>query len=119
MLERFPQLRIVAAHGGGYLPSYFARTRHGFDVRPEARTIPHEPGHYLRRLWVDNLVYEPVYLGHIIDVMGPSQVVLGTDYPFDMGQDNPVDVLDSVSGLFAEDVERIKGENALTLLGLS
>jgi aminocarboxymuconate-semialdehyde decarboxylase len=119
VLERFPELRIVAAHGGGYLPSYFARTEHGHEVRPEMRTIPHSPAHYLRRLFVDNLVYKPSYLAHVIDVMGPSQVVLGTDYPFDMGQDNPVELAEAVSGLSASDLAAIKGSNALRLLGLT
>ena len=118
VLERFPDLRIVAAHGGGYLPSYFSRSQHGFEVRPEMRTIPHPPGHYLRRMWVDNLVYEPAFLAHVIDVMGPSQVMLGTDYPFDMGQDNPVDLLEAVAGLSPEDQRRIKCDNAIKLLGL-
>ncbi len=119
MLERFPGLHIVAAHGGGYLPSYFARTEHGYEVRPEARMVPHPPLHYLRRVWVDNLVYQPEYVSHIINVVGPSQMVLGTDYPFDMGQDNPVDLVEAVSGLSASDLSAIKGANALRLLGLA
>ncbi len=118
VLERFPTLRVVAAHGGGYLPSYFARSHHGYEVRPELRTIPHEPGHYLRRVWVDNLVYQPEYLAHVINVIGPTQVVLGTDYPFDMGQDNPVDLLEAVGGLSPADLAAIKGQNALRLLGV-
>jgi aminocarboxymuconate-semialdehyde decarboxylase len=118
VLERFPNLRVVAAHGGGYLPSYFSRSRHGYQVRPETRGIPHSPGHYLRRLWVDNLVYEPESLAHIINVIGPTQVVLGTDYPFDMGQEHPVELLEAVAGLSSEDTRRIKADNALRLLGL-
>ena len=119
VLDRFPSLRIVAAHGGGYLPSYFSRSVHGHEVRPEMKTIPHAPGHYLRKITVDNLVYEPAFVAHVIDVMGPSQVVLGTDYPFDMGQDRPVDVVEAVPGLSAEDATRIKSGNALKLLGLA
>ncbi len=118
VLERFPELRIVAAHGGGYLPSYFSRSHHGYEVRPELRTVPHPPMHYLRRVTVDNLVYEPEYLAHIVNVIGASQVVLGTDYPFDMGQDNPVDLLEAVGGLDAANMERIKSGNALRLLGM-
>ncbi len=119
VLERFPNLRIVAAHGGGYLLSYFARSVHGYEVRPELRTIPHSPVHYVRRVWVDNLVYQPEYLAHIINVIGPSQVVLGTDYPFDMGQETPVDLVEAVSGLSASDVAAIKRENALRLLAMA
>jgi aminocarboxymuconate-semialdehyde decarboxylase len=118
VLERHPGLKIVAAHGGGYLPSYFARTEHGFDVRPEAQTLPHRPGHYLKRLWVDALVFEPANLAHVIRQMGASQVVLGTDYPFDMGEDYPLDVLRAVEDLSESDRERIQSGNALELLGL-
>jgi aminocarboxymuconate-semialdehyde decarboxylase len=117
VLERFPNLRVVAAHGGGYLPSYFSRSTHGYEVRPEARAIPHPPLHYLRRITVDNLVYEPEFLAHLVNVVGASNVVLGTDYPFDMGQDNPVDLLDAI-GLSSDDAQRVKSENALRLLGM-
>jgi aminocarboxymuconate-semialdehyde decarboxylase len=119
VLERHPGLKIVAAHGGGYLPSYFARSEHGFAVRPEAQTIPHPPGYYLKRLYVDALVFEPRNVGHIIREMGASQVVLGTDYPFDMGEEHPLDVLQAVEGLSEADRERIKAGNALELLGMA
>jgi aminocarboxymuconate-semialdehyde decarboxylase len=118
VLERHPGLKIVAAHGGGYLPSYFARTEHGFAVRPEAATIPHPPRYYLNRLFVDALVFEPRNLAHLIREIGASQVVLGTDYPFDMGEEMPLGVLHAVEGLSEADRERIKRGNALQLLGL-
>jgi aminocarboxymuconate-semialdehyde decarboxylase len=118
VLERFPNLKIVAAHGGGYLPSYFPRTTHGHQVRPEAQTIPHPPAYYLHKLWIDNLVFEVEQVAHLIRVMGPWQVVLGTDYPFDMGQENPVDLIEAVPGLSDADRELIRGGNAIDLLGL-
>ena len=116
VLERHPRLKVCAAHGGGYLPSYCSRSDHGYEVRPECQTIPEPPTTYLRRMWVDNLVYNGFNLGHIIDQMGTTQVVLGTDYPFDMGQDNPVEIVDSVPGLTDADRQRIKVDNALSLL---
>jgi aminocarboxymuconate-semialdehyde decarboxylase len=119
VLERHPGLKILAAHGGGYLPSYCSRSDHGYEVRPEAQTIPHPPSHYLSRVWVDNLVYGPFNLGHVIGQMGADHVVLGTDYPFDMGQENPVEIVDAVSGLSDEDRNRIKAGNALNLIGLA
>ena len=119
VLERYPRLKIVAAHGGGYLPSYFSRSMHGYEVRPECQDIPHAPDHYLHRnIWVDNLVYEPENVGHIVRVMGASRVVLGTDYPYDMGQDTPVAVLDKITDLSAEDRELITAKNAIGLLKL-
>jgi aminocarboxymuconate-semialdehyde decarboxylase len=119
VLERFPNLKIVAAHGGGYLPSYFPRSIHGYEVRPEAQTIPHPPDYYLRKLNVDNLVFQAENVAHLIRVMGASQVVLGTDYPFDMGQENPVELIESVDGLSDDDAKRITGGNAAALLRLS
>jgi aminocarboxymuconate-semialdehyde decarboxylase len=118
VLERFPTLNVVAAHGGGYLPSYFARSVHGHQVRPEMHTISRPPTEYLRRIWIDNLVFDPVNVAHLITVVGPTRVVLGTDYPFDMGQENPVELIEGVPGLSAADVQRIKGGNAIELLGL-
>lgn len=119
VLERHPRLKILAAHGGGYLPSYCSRGDHGYEVRPECQGIPHPPSYYLRGLWVDNLVYGAFNLGHVIGQIGASQVVLGTDYPFDMGQENPVEIVDQVEGLSDEDRQRIKRDNALGLLGLA
>jgi aminocarboxymuconate-semialdehyde decarboxylase len=119
VLERFPMLNVVAAHGGGYLPSYFARSVHGHQVRPEMHTITRPPTEYLRRIWVDNLVFEPLFVAHLVNVMGASRVVLGTDYPFDMGQENPVDLVEAVPGLSSADRDKIKGGNAIDLLHLS
>jgi aminocarboxymuconate-semialdehyde decarboxylase len=118
VLERHPGLRICAAHGGGYLPSYMPRTDHGYKVRPESQTIPHEPSYYLQRVWVDTLVFKPSNLAHLIRELGASQLVLGTDYPFDMGEEQPLELLSGVEGLSDTDRERIMSGNALRLLGL-
>jgi aminocarboxymuconate-semialdehyde decarboxylase len=117
-LERHPRLNIVAAHGGGYLPSYAPRTDHGFEVRPEAQTIPRPPSEYLHRLYVDALVYKPQNVAHLVREMGAGHVVLGTDYPFDMGEDAPVAVLNGVPDLSDADRELICRGNASRLLGL-
>src|SRR3954469_4791040 len=109
VLERFPNLKVVAAHGGGYLPSYFPRSIHGYEVRPEAQTNPHPPDYYLKKLYIDNLVFQAENVAHLVRVMGASHVVLGTDYPFDMGQENPVDLIEAIEGLSEEDAQRIKG----------
>jgi aminocarboxymuconate-semialdehyde decarboxylase len=119
VLERHPRLKICAAHGGGYLPSYVPRSDHGYEVRPEAKTIPHPPSHYLRQIFVDALVYNPANVAHLVQVMGASQVVLGTDYPFDMGEERPLDVVNAVADLTDEERRRIKSGNALRLLGLA
>jgi aminocarboxymuconate-semialdehyde decarboxylase len=118
LLDRHPRLRIVAAHGGGYLPFYSARSDHAWEVRPESHTTLHPPSAYLRRIWFDSLVYTPELLGALVRVAGAGQVVLGTDFPFDMGDYAPLDRLAAVTGLSAADRRAIRGENAARLLKL-
>jgi aminocarboxymuconate-semialdehyde decarboxylase len=117
-LDRHPRLKIVAAHGGGYLPFYTHRFDHGWKVRPEAHTCRLAPSEYLRRIWFDSLVYQPDLLANLIKRVGASQVVLGTDYPFDMGVENPRECLAAVPGLSNQEIDAITGGNAAGLLGL-
>jgi aminocarboxymuconate-semialdehyde decarboxylase len=117
VLDRYPGVRIVAAHGGGYLPFYPARADHAYRVRDDSRACAEPPSAYLRRMWFDSVVYEPKMLRHLVDNVGADRVVLGTDYPFDMGQDDPVGVLDAVDGLGAAARAAIAGGNAAALLG--
>jgi aminocarboxymuconate-semialdehyde decarboxylase len=119
VLDRYPGLRIVAAHGGGYLPSYCGRSNHGHDVRPEARTeASRRPIEYLRRMWFDTLVYEPEAVSHLVEVVGASQLVVGSDYPFDMGHEDPHGLLAATSTLSEADRAAILGGNACALLGI-
>jgi aminocarboxymuconate-semialdehyde decarboxylase len=117
-LDRHPGLKIVAAHGGGYLPTYIGRSNHGNQVRPEAGGIQLKPADYLKRIWFDSIVYEPQELRRLIDAVGASQVVLGTDYPFDMGHYDVHDLMASVPGLSEADRINILGGNAARLLGI-
>ena len=117
-LDRYPYLKIVAAHGGGHLPSYFGRAAHAYKVRPEAARIARPPTEYLRQMWFDTLVFEPEVLRHLINVVGASQVVVGTDYPFDMGHYRINELLDAVAGLTDAEREAILGGNARKLLGV-
>jgi aminocarboxymuconate-semialdehyde decarboxylase len=118
VLDRYPALRIVAAHGGGYLPAYFGRSDHAHRVRPEAAQMQHAPRDYLRRIWFDTLVYEPEILAHLVEVVGVSQLLIGTDYPFDMGSYDPHGLLAATASLSDDDRARILGLNAAALLGL-
>ncbi len=83
-LDRFPGLRICAAHGGGYLPSYIARSDHGCAALPRDcdRTLKKQPSEYLRQLYVDSLVFTSEALRHLVTECGASQIVMGTDYPY-------------------------------------
>ena len=115
LLDRHPGLRIVAAHGGGYLPTYLGRSDHAWSVRPEARRCAQPPSAYLRRIWFDSLVYTPHALRQLVDAVGAEQVVLGSDYPFDMGVTDPVQRL-RAAGLPAAAETAIRAGNARTLL---
>jgi predicted TIM-barrel fold metal-dependent hydrolase len=114
-LDRFPRLKLVAAHGGGYLPTYIGRSDHAWRARREARGCADPPSTYLRRMWFDALVYTPRALRHLVEEVGADRVVLGTDYPFDMGVDDPLARLDA-AGLTPAERTAVAGGNALDLL---
>ncbi|MEU9265839.1 amidohydrolase family protein [Streptomyces sp. NPDC048251] len=115
VLDRFPGLRLVAAHGGGYLPTYIGRSDHAWRVRPDARGCAEPPSAYLGRMWFDALVYTPRALRHLVAEVGADRVVLGTDHPFDMGVDDPLARLDA-AGLSPADRAAVAGGTALDLL---
>jgi aminocarboxymuconate-semialdehyde decarboxylase len=83
-LDRFPGLKICAAHGGGYLPSYAARSDAILTTFPGriTKTLGKRPTEYIRQLYYDSLVFTPEALRHLIAETGSSQIVMGTDYPF-------------------------------------
>ncbi|HWJ35571.1 MAG TPA: amidohydrolase family protein [Steroidobacteraceae bacterium] len=116
VLDRYPNLKICAAHGGGYLPTYIGRADHAFHTRPDARTMSQPPSAYLRRMWFDTLVYSPEALRKLIDQVGAGQVVVGTDYPFDMGHYDIHAVIGNTPGLSHAEREAILGGNAAALL---
>ncbi|MEU5095679.1 amidohydrolase family protein [Streptomyces sp. NPDC020996] len=115
VLDRFPGLKLVAAHGGGYLPTYVGRSDHAWRVREDARGCAEPPSAYLRRMWFDALVYTPRALRHLVEEVGADRVVLGTDHPFDMGVSDPLARLDA-AGLAPAERAAIAGGNALDLL---
>jgi aminocarboxymuconate-semialdehyde decarboxylase len=117
LLDRHPGLRIVAAHGGGYFPLYLGRSDHAWRVRPESQRPAEPPSAYARRMWFDSLVYTPPALRHLVDAVGADRVVLGSDYPFDMGVPDPVDRL-AAAGLGPGQEQAIRGGNAADLLKL-
>lgn len=116
LLERHPGLKIWSAHGGGYLPSYITRADHAWSAREDARTTERPPSELLRQTFTDSLVYTPGQLRHLVAAMGPGQVTLGSDYPFDMGVEDPVARL-AGAGLDDATVSAIRGANAARLLG--
>lgn len=120
LFEELPDLKVVLLHGGGYLPFYTARADHTWKVRPETRAhIPdHPPSHYMRKLYYDTMVFDPLYLRHLIEIVGADRVMAGTDFPFDMGETDPLGLIDRVEGLSGEERDGIKGGNAARLFGV-
>ena len=118
VFDRYPHLKICAVHGGGYFPAYIGRFDHGYRVRPESRTMKHPPSEYLRQIYFDTVVFRPDILRGLIDRAGNEQVVVGTDYPFDMGDYDLDALLGSVPGLDAKGLEAIRSGNARKLLNL-
>ena len=116
-LDKHPTLKLLAAHGGGYLPTYIGRSDHAWHTRPDAQACAQPPSTYLPRISYDALVYTPQALRHLVEAVGPTRVMLGTDYPFDMGIPDPVTRL-RAANLPAPDTSRILSTNAATLFGL-
>ncbi|AXJ08744.1 amidohydrolase family protein [Arthrobacter sp. PM3] len=114
VLDRHPNLKVLAAHGGGYLPSTIGRSDHAWKVRPEARGCAEPPSAYLKRLYFDSLVHSPAELRALVAAAGPEQVLLGSDYPFDMGSEDPVAEV-TRARLAAGDEARVLAGNAAAL----
>lgn len=106
VLERFPDLCLILSHGGGALPHLIGRLQHGFTVRRECQGKTTDLAGQLRRLYYDSVVFDPLLLRHLIELVGASQVVLGTDYPFDMSEPDPIGFVRN-SGLPEADIELI------------
>lgn len=117
VLDRHPKLKFCVAHGGGYLPHYHARMDHGWKARPDARTVlKKKPSSYLKKFFYDTITFNAGLLENLIERVGARQVMLGSDYPFDMGDDDPVGLVEGLRGLDEADRARILGGNAARLL---
>ncbi len=117
-LDKFPGLKICAAHGGGYLPSYAARSDYGCVRFPETCNIKKHPSEYLRQLYFDSMVFTPEGLRHMVAECGASQIMIGTDYPFPWST-TTVDHVLKTPGLTDADKRAILGETAAKLLRVS
>ncbi|GHB24459.1 MULTISPECIES: amidohydrolase family protein [Streptomyces] len=119
VLDRHPGLKLIAAHGGGYLPTHIGRSDHAWSTRPDAGAgCAHLPSSYLKRLYFDSLVHDPHVLRELIRVAGADRVLLGSDFPFDMGADDPVAAL-RAARLSEADLDAVRGRNASALLNLT
>jgi aminocarboxymuconate-semialdehyde decarboxylase len=117
VMQRNPKLKIVLPHAGGYLAHYWARMDHAHRARPDCRTvIKRAPSSYLKKMYFDTISFDPRMLRQLIDQYGPDHVLLGTDYPYDMGEENPVRLIASVPRLKRGERDLIEGGNAARLL---
>jgi aminocarboxymuconate-semialdehyde decarboxylase len=119
VLERHPDLKLLAVHGGGYLGAYSGRIDHAWGARPDCRAgLPHPPTHYLKKVFVDSVVFTPQQLAGLVEAFGADHVVMGTDYPFDMAESDPIGHVASVKAFDSTTIEAIAGGNARKLLAI-
>ena len=121
VLDKYPQLKVLAAHGGGFLGSYAPRMDHSCFVSPQNCNpdivLKKNPTEYLNQLYFDSLVFTPEALRHLVAQVGASQVVIGTDHPIPW-EEYPVEHVMSTPGLTNSQRVAILGGNAVRLLGL-
>jgi aminocarboxymuconate-semialdehyde decarboxylase len=117
VMERYPKLKVLLPHAGGYLAHYWARMDHAWKARPDCRTvIKKKPSSYLEKFYFDTITFDRTMLKNMVDRYGADHVVLGTDYPYDMGMEHPVDFIGGTPGISTADKTKIMGGNAARLL---
>src|ERR1051325_3051603 len=117
VLERHAKLKVVLPHAGGYLAHYWARMDHAYQARPDTRgRMKRKPSSYLERFYFDTITFDHGMLAPLIARFGADHVLLGTDYPYDMGVERPVEFIEGVKGLSRAEATAIEGANAGRLL---
>jgi aminocarboxymuconate-semialdehyde decarboxylase len=119
VLDRFPRLKFCLAHAGGLVPYLRGRWEHGFEVRPDAKIfIKEPPSKYLPLFYYDTITHSDSLLEYLIKSVGSDKVLMGTDYPFDMADSEPVDRTRRLTGITESDRQLVLGGNAARLLKL-
>jgi aminocarboxymuconate-semialdehyde decarboxylase len=120
--DRFPGLKVIAAHGGGFLPSYADRSDHACLVGPKGCNpdikLKKQPTEYLKQIYFDSLIFTPEAIRHLVAQVGSSQVVLGSDYPYPWEM-NPVDHIFASSSLSDDEKADILGRTAAKLMNVA
>jgi aminocarboxymuconate-semialdehyde decarboxylase len=121
VLNKHPGLKFCFAHGGGAFPLILGRMDHGFVMRPDlCQTMTDSrPSSFLDQIWLDSLVHDPRALRFVLDVMGPGRVMLGSDYPFPLGELESGKMLAASELFSASEKSSIFHESALAFLGRS
>jgi predicted TIM-barrel fold metal-dependent hydrolase len=119
--DRFPKLKVIAAHGGGFLPSYADRSDHACLVGPKGCNpdikLQKQPTEYLKQIYFDSLIFTPEAIRHLAAQVGASQIVLGSDYPYPW-QMQPVDHIFASTSLSDDEKADILGRTAAKLFQL-
>jgi len=118
VLDRYPKLKFCLSHAGGVLPFLLGRLEHGQSQRPEAQgKCEHPFSYYMKNFYVDTITFRADTLRFVLEIMPEGHVFMGTDYPYDMADTDPVG---SVQAAVADENLQIKifGENLATLMGL-
>lgn len=120
VLDRFPKLRLCFAHGGGSFPFTMGRIAHGYDVRPDlcAVSCSRSPRSFAGEFYVDSLVHDAASLQLLVDVVGQDRIVLGSDYPFPLGEAHPGQLIESMKQLSSNVKNKLLAENACEFLGI-
>lgn len=119
LLERHPNLKIFAVHGGGFLPAYSGRIDHAWGARRDSQGgLPRPPSEYLKKMYFDTTVFTPHQLADLVRDYGEDHIVMGTDYPYDMAEYFPIEHIVSAPGLTKSQQAAVAGETAVKLFGL-
>ena len=119
VLERHPKLKILAVHGGGFLGAYSGRIDHAWGARSDANGgLLKPPTEYLKRIYFDTVVFTPLQLEALVKTFGIDHVIMGTDYPYDMLEYDPIGHINSVESFDDSTRAALAGGNLKKLLGM-
>ena len=113
VLERFPRLKLLLAHAGGFLPYTWGRLDRGYAIQDSSKRISKPPSDYVRLFYFDTITHSQMALEYLIANFGADRVLLGSDYPYDMGVPEPLTSL--MSSNIGAEIRQISGVNACKL----
>ena len=118
VLRDFPRLKFVFAHAGGAAPFILGRWQHGYEFVAACQTIPKPPDEYFKQMFFDTVAHSQSALTYLVEQVGAEKIVLGSDYPFDMGDTDPVSIIRNTTRISKADRETILERSAEKLLRL-